>query len=140
MASNTQKTAAEKSAQNQADEVNAVVDTDPTEGGRTADAGLATAGVGDDAVLVRRGDTMDKSVYEAGTDDDPFVTVQKDVVEEFFFPGTKRPAYRVAFVKGQTVRKWAIDALSAKVPEGEPELRDYIDSSTFASGTGANKA
>lgn len=137
-------TGAEKQAQAQVAEQEAVVQTDPTEGGANAEAGLTTAGVGDDAVVLRVGEALPASAYASTDETDPFVTLQKDVMEEFFFPGTKRPSYRLAFTKGQTVRQSAIDAVTGRLAakpgdkRPEPTLESHIDSSTLASGTGAH--
>ena len=131
-------TAAKKAAENQADETKAVIESDPTSGGANAEAGLTTAGVGDDAVLVKDGETPSGFYEDSGQE--TYVTVTKDVVEEFYYPGTKRPAYRVRFTKGQIVPKAVIDQLEAdaKAREADPNaLENYIDSTTYAAGTGA---
>lgn len=107
---------------------------------------VRTAGSGDEAVTVTDTDKIE-GVYE-DTDNDALVTITKDVVEEFYYPGTKRPAHRILFVKGQVVRKAEIDRLNSNVEArkaaasrdaDEPvPLEEHIDPTTIASGTGAN--
>lgn len=133
-------TGAEKQAQAQKAETDAVIKSDPTEGGTTAEAGLATAGVGDDAVVIRKGEEVDSSLYATSDVKDPYVVLQKDVVEEFYFPNTKRPSHRLLFRKGDTVRQSQLDALKAPEAPGDDvaaQLRAQVDSTTLASGTGA---
>lgn len=131
-----------KSATNQLAEVEGVMQTDPTEAGRNND--LAGAGVGPDAVLLRADEEIGDDLIEDASSAQ-FVTLSKDVVEEFVYPGTKRPAHRLLFTKGQVVPRDRIDALNAGVQaraaeaerDGDPDPKNPagIDSTTLASGT-----
>lgn len=137
----TQSTAGAEQAQNQAAETQASIDTDPTEAGANED--LATTGVGEDAVLLKSDETVDESAFESAGESDELITLSKDVVQEFFYPNTKRPAYRILYTKGQTIRRSVIDAHNAGVEDrkrreaGEPDPENMagIDSTTLASGT-----
>lgn len=106
---------------------------------------VRTAGENDDAQVVLGIDVdLEGDLYET-TSGDELVTLSKDVVEEFYYPNTKRPAYRILFTKGQTVKKSVIDQANAdaatlrkRLEGAEPKLEDVVDSTTLASGTGAN--
>lgn len=106
----------------------------------------AKSSTGDDSVVVKNTDKIDSSVYGDSETAETYVTITKDVIEEFQYPGTKRPAQRVLFAKGQVVAKSTIDALNANVEAAKaadpdnPKLEEYVDSTTLASGTGANAA
>lgn len=134
------KTGAEKLAQGQTDEVQAVKDTDPTDAGANE---LALAGVGKDAEVLKADAELSSSVYDTA-DAAEFVTLSKDIVEEFYYPDTMRPSYRILYTKGQVVPKAAIDAHNAAVAHRkklaenggvDPENPAGIDSTTIASGT-----
>jgi hypothetical protein len=136
-----QKTGGAKLAENQAQEVKDVIASDVTDAGLNKD--LATAGVGDDATVIKLEDSVDRSAYEI-TDTAEFVTLQRDLVEEFYFPDTKRPSYRLLYTKGQVVSRAAIEAYNADVELAnkrrenggiDPANPAGIDSTTIASGT-----
>lgn len=101
------------------------------------DAAPAPAAPADDeAVLVKRGEgSVNDGLFEKTEAGEELVTLGRDVVEEFYYPGTKRPAYRVLFTKGQVVRRSAIEQYNSAL-EGPDESNPLgIDSSTLASGT-----
>lgn len=127
--SKTSKSAAAKAAEEQSQEIKDVKDSDPTGGGEAA------------AVLgVESG--VDEGLYST-SEGEQYVTLNKDVLEEFYYPDTKRPAYRVLYTKGQVVPKSQIDAYNAQVEaakarqnlEGDDAVRATIDSTTLAAGT-----
>lgn len=133
-------TGAEKQAGSQLKEVGQGIQSDPTEAG--ANEELATAGVGDDAVLSKLDEELPSSIYEVAGGAE-YVTLQRDIVEEFFYPDTKRPSYRLLYTKGQVVSKAAIEAYNdgvraanarraGEVDEANPA---GIDSTTIAAGT-----
>lgn len=102
-----------------------------------------TAPDGDGNVVLGTDDTVSASHYEE-TDAHTFVTLKKDVVEEFFFPDTTRPSYRVLYHAGQVVNKGVLDAYNEatktaaklrKTGGVDPENPAGIDSTTLASGT-----
>lgn len=121
--------------------------TNPTTGEPLQVDGTTTQHPTGDAIVVTAEAAAASSLYKKVTDADQLVELNSDVVEEFYFPGTKRPSYRVAFTRGQIVRKSDIDALNARVkaareladprPSEAPGLEDYVDSTTLASGTNA---
>lgn len=125
--------------------VQSVINTDPTDAG--ANNELATAGVGDDAVVIKA-DEGGAGKHGSETAGETYVTLDKDVVEEFYFPDTKRPSYRLLFTKGQVVPKSAVDLVEANAKEiarrksGEVDKDNPagIDSTTLASGTNAHLA
>ena len=143
MSESQKKTGAEKAAQDNKAEVDNVVASDPTAvNPRLEAAGINTAGTGEGAVLVKADGTIEGSLYDESAGP-ASVTLKKDVVEEFYFPGTARPAHRIKFTAGQTVPKSVIDELNArsaaaKASSDKPSLVDYVDSSTLQAGTGAN--
>ncbi len=116
--------------------------TDPTNAGRNND--LASAGVGENAVLLRAGAEIGDELISA-SGGEQFVTLEKDIVEEFIYPGTKRPAHRLLFTRGQVVRRATIDALNANVQAAraaaerggdvDPANPAGVDETTLASGT-----
>lgn len=126
------KTMSRKAAEDQAADTKAVIDSDPTDAGVNDD--LATAGAGKDTVLIKADGTVEDSAFDA-TDSEEFVTLNKDIVEEFFYPNTKRPAYRILHTKGQTVRKSIVDQYNEAAKADRAAFQ--IDSSTLASGTKA---
>lgn len=93
-----------------------------------------------EAHLVGVSDVVPGSLYD-DADVDAMVTLKQDVIEEFRYPGTTRPAYRVLYTKGQVVQKKAIDAYNAATEARKVELTGdaavaaYVDSTTLASGT-----
>lgn len=135
------ETGAAKIAEAQRAEVEGVINTDPT------DTQLGTtAGTGDRAVLIGADDDVAEALYE-DADSDTYVTLQKDVVGEFYFPDTRRPSHRVLYTRGQVVRKAELEAhndavRAAKVAreraargEVDPQNPAGIDAVTLASGT-----
>lgn len=123
------KTGARKAAQDQAQEIEDVKQSDVTAGGEAAE-------------VIGVEDGVTEGLYST-TEGEQYVTLNKDVLEEFYYPDTKRPAYRVLFTKGQVVPKSQIDAYNAQVEaakaaadlEGDDKVRATIDSTTLASGT-----
>ena len=107
----------------------AVITTDPTEG---TDAELISI---DDA------DSLERLLAEAEAEQ--FVELSSDVVEQFFYPDTKRPSYRVLFHKGQVVPRSVISQRAADIRLAEraraedPKVRltATVDATTLASGT-----
>lgn len=61
------------------------------------------------------GDVALSSVTTDAGDGDALVEVTEDVFEEFYYPDTKRPSYRLLLHKGQIVKKSELEALTAKV-------------------------
>jgi hypothetical protein len=127
-----------KTAKAQVQAVEEQINQDPTDVG--LNEGRTRVG---DAQVVKEDETVSSSVYEI-TDTTEMVTLQRDLVEEFFYPDTKRPSYRILYTKGQTVSRAAIEAYNAGV-EAANKLRENggvdpanpagIDSTTIASGT-----
>ena len=133
------KTGGQKLAEDQAQEIQNVKDSDVTGGGE------ASAVVDDDrgeAAVLGVDSGVEEGLYST-SEGEQYVTLNKDVLEEFFYPDTKRPAYRVLYTKGQVVPKSQIDAYNAQVEaaknrenlEGDEAVRATIDSTTLASGT-----
>lgn len=90
-------------------------------------AGTANAAVGEeDTVRVTASDRIEGVYDEVDGDGDSFVTINKDVVEQFYYPGTKRPAERILFTRGQVVKKSYIDALNARVDAGRGVTSDAV--------------
>ncbi len=131
-----------KGAGTQLAEVEGVMQTDPTNAGRNP--AVPTAGVGPNAVLLHAGDEVGDELIAASTGQQ-FVTLDKDIVEEFIYPGTKRPAHRLLFTKGQVVSRATIDTLNANVRatrvaaerggDADPANPAGVDETTLASGT-----
>lgn len=92
-----------------------------------------------DAALVAADDPDSiESLIEAG-DTDEIVVLKQDVVEEFRYPGTKRPSYRVLYHKGQAIQRSVLAARAAEIRAANADRTDlasYIDATTLASGTG----
>lgn len=95
-----------------------------------------------EAALVGVDDTVADALYD-DADSEAYVLLKQDVIEEFYYPDTTRPAYRVLYTKGQRVQKSAIDAYNAATEarkkagdlEGDDLVVATIDSTTLASGT-----
>lgn len=104
---------------------------------------LHTAGTDpENTVVIGLDDELDEATFKVASGQETFVEVAKDVVETFYYPGTKRPAQRILFTKGSVVPKSAIDAYNAatRARKDDPNaLENYVDSTTIASGTGANR-
>ena len=91
------------------------------------------------AVLISAADpdALD-GLYDAA-DTDEMLVLKQDVLEEFVYPGTRRPSYRIAYHKGQVVARSTLLARAAELrlaTADRSDLRNYIDPTTFASGTG----
>ncbi len=138
------KTGAAKIADAQSAEIQAVKDTDPT----STEVDIKTAGVGSEAVVVEVEDGVADSVYQI-TATTEMVTLDRDIVEKFYFPDTTRPSYRLLYVKGQTVPRTAIEAYNASVEQAnllrsnggvDPANPAGVDSTTLASGTNSHLA
>lgn len=98
------------------------------------------------ATLLKSGATVSEKVIDL--DEGTTVTLKEDVVEEFYYPDTKRPSYRLRYRKGQTVPRTVIEQHNANVKararaaefaekgEVDPDNPAGIDSSTLHSGTG----
>lgn len=94
---------------------------------------------GDDTVVIKADGKVEDSLFAKVESGDELVTLAKDVVEEFYYPGTKRPSYRLLFTKGQVVRRGDVERVNARndgslVSESNPA---GIDSTTLVSH-GAN--
>lgn len=94
-----------------------------------------------EVVVIGAEKEIDSGLYEDASSEQ-YVTLTKDVVEEFFYPNTKRPAYRTLYAAGQTVQLRALEDHNARVAaakagplEGDALAADLIDNSTLASGT-----
>lgn len=92
------------------------VDYDEVTEGEKADAerlhNAAVSPEADGVHVVGAGDTLKDSLFDGSGD---FVTLTKDVVEEFYFPDTNRPSYKLLFAKGQVVRRADIEALNTRL-------------------------
>lgn len=107
-------------------------------------AGTTSAPLDEDGVVIGGEDTV--SDFEEGGGQ-VMVTLTKNVYEEFYFPNTNRPSYRLLYTKGQVIPKSTIEALNDEVEarkarnqraaSGELDESNPagIDSSTLASGT-----
>lgn len=123
--------AADMAAANAA-EVRAVIDNDPGEA------------LG--AKVVRVDGTIDAGSYDE-SDGEKVATLKEPLLEEFFFPDTKRPSYRIKYPAGMAVPVREIEAYNADtelqnrlrgLKPGEhldPQNPAGIDSTTLASGT-----
>jgi hypothetical protein len=98
-------------------------------------AGTVSAPPAENAVVIGAGDKV-SDFNDAGAGEE-MVQLTKDVYEEFYFPNTKRPSYRLLFTEGQVVSKKVVEAIGAAVDEAELDKVNpaRIDSSTLASGT-----
>lgn len=128
----TKKTGAAKSANDQNAEIAGVIESDPT--------GSALDG---DATVVKVEDGVTPVAYDEG-EGVTMVTIKGDMLEEFYFPDTRRPSYRLLYHAGQVVPKSVVDAYNADVERAkvladnggvDPENPAGIDSTTIASGT-----
>jgi hypothetical protein len=75
---------------------------------------FANAAIASKPVELEEGGKVKESLYKSLEASDELVVVTKDIVEEFYFPDTKRPSSRLLFTKGQVVRKADIDAHNAR--------------------------
>lgn len=102
-----------------------------------AEPGAGAGTGGDEAAVVKADEEISDSLFAKTEPGEEYVTLAKDVVEEFYFPDTKRPSYRLLFTKGQVVRRSEIDALNSRVAarRAATEGEFLIDSTTVASGT-----
>lgn len=141
------ETASAKSAQDTAATTEAVINTDPTDVPAPEGDGIQTAGVGENAVVIGRDDIVSDDVF-GEAQGDALVELKKDIVEEFYYPGTKRPAYRILFTAGQVVRRSQVEAYNTSTEQAK-DARDGkvdednvagIDSTTLASGTRSKTA
>lgn len=118
----------EHAAQNAAT-VQAVIDTDPGE----------VLG----AKVVRVDGHVEKGMYDE-QESEKYVRLKDPILEEFFFPDTKRPSYRIKYPAGYVVAQSVIDQYNADT-DLQNRLReqgresdtavDYVDTSTRAAGT-----
>lgn len=105
-------------------EVASVITTDPAE---------TTVGESE-LVDITDPDAVDRLISDAGGEQ--FVTLDKEVVERFYFPDTKRPSHRVLFHKGQVVPKSLIAERAAEIRAAlSKDGAVTIDTTTIASGT-----
>ena len=65
-----------------------------------------------DVTLVKAGEAVKLEAKDLGAD--PLVTVEKDVVLEFYPAGTKRPSHILLYHAGQQVQKSALEAYADK--------------------------
>lgn len=92
-----------------------------------------------EAALLKADDADGIEQYLEPAGQDELVVLKQDVLEEFVYPGTRRPSFRVAFHKGQVVARSVIAARAAEIRAASADrtkLENYIDSTTLASGTG----
>jgi hypothetical protein len=69
-----------------------------------------------------------------------FVRIDKDVVRKFYFPKTTRASYELLYHAGQLVPRSLLTQRAAILRAAladRTKLENYIDSSTYAAGTGA---
>lgn len=138
---NTQPDNAEAQADGSADQAdaNGAAQVDGTPDGLAEP--VHTAGTDpENTVVVGVHDELDESAFKVASGQETFVEVAKDVVETFYYPGTRRPAQRILFSKGSIVPRSAIESYNAatRSRSADPEaLENYVDSTTLASGTGA---
>lgn len=118
----------EHAAQNAAT-VQSVIDTDP--------------GEVLNAKVVRVDGHVEKGMYDE-QEGEKFAQLKDPILEEFFFPDTKRPSYRIKYHAGQVVSQRVIDAYNAdtdlqnKLREQGREAQgaaELVDTSTRAAGT-----
>jgi hypothetical protein len=65
-----------------------------------------------------------------------FVRLEKEVLETFYYPDTKRPSHRVLFHKGQVVARSVIEERAAAIRAAKATgVAAQIDATTLASGT-----
>jgi hypothetical protein len=137
MAEKTPKNAGPK------DTADAVKDREGVTTDRAAEATVVAAGnvsapLDDEGVVVRAEEKVEDFTSAESVE---MVELTKNVYEEFYFPDTKRPSYRLLFTKGQTVPKSTVDAINAaRQSDEEREAAQKanpagIDSTTLASGT-----
>jgi hypothetical protein len=106
---------------------------------QTSQAPEVAAPEGDDVVVIKSDGKVEDSLFAKVEAGDELVTLAKDVVEEFYYPGTKRASYRLLYTKGQVVRRSDVERTNARadgsvVSEENPA---GIDSTTLVSH-GAN--
>lgn len=134
-----QEQAKSKTAEVQRAVVESVKTTDPMQ----SPAVIPTAGTGPDAQLLRVDDELPEALYSDAAGE-AYVTIQADVVEEFFFPLTVRPSHKTKWTKGTVVRRSEVEQYNADVRRVKL-LRDNdgvdpanpagIDATTIAAGT-----
>jgi hypothetical protein len=103
-------------------------------------AGTQDFSAGDNgAIVISATDQIDTGLFTDAGEVDKLVTVDKDVYEEFYFPGTKRPSHRLLYTAGQTVKQSDLDRINASrkaAAEADPAAFP-VDPTTLASGTRA---
>lgn len=97
-----------------------------------------------DGVIIKADGSLESSNYEEGSAQTTMVTLTGNVYEEFFFPNTTRPSYRLLYHAGQIVPKSTIEAFNEATKRSvamrenggvDKENPAGIDSTTIASGT-----
>lgn len=104
-------------------------------------AGTQDFNAGDaEAVVIKASGELDSGLFSDAGQVDKLVTVDKDVYEEFYFPGTKRPSHRLLYTAGQVVKQSDLDRINAsRKAAAEASGAEFpIDPTTLASGTKAD--
>jgi len=103
--------------------------------------------VNGDAVLVTsEPEGSDVSAYVEDASSAAVVVIKQDIIERFFYPDTKRPAFRQLYVKGQTVQRAVLEerlagiraagsTIQARSGVLDPANPAGVDASTLAAGT-----
>jgi len=101
------------------------------------DGNAGVQNFGDDTVVIRSTDQIDSGLFTDKGQTDKLVVVDKDVYEEFYFPGTKRPSHRLLYTAGQVVKQSDLDRINAsRKAAAEADPAEFpIDPTTIASGT-----
>lgn len=101
-------------------------------------AGTQDFNAGDgEAVVIKASGQIESGLFTDAGKTDKLVVVDKDVYEEFYFPGTKRPSHRLLYVAGQVVKQSDLDRINAsRKAAAEATGAEFpLDSTTVASGT-----
>lgn len=100
-------------------------------------AGTQNFAANGDAVVIKATGEIDSGLFTDAGETDKLVTVDKDVYEEFYFPGTTRPSHRLLYVAGQVVKQSDLDRInrSRAAAEKADGSEFPLDPTTIASGT-----
>jgi hypothetical protein len=111
--------------------VDAQIAPEPAEPAEVAEGGATKVSYDDPDAL--------EALAGASAQGSGFVRIDRDVVREFYFPKTTRPSYELLYHAGQLVSQAALTARAASLRAAladRTRLENYIDGSTYASGTG----
>lgn len=86
--------------------------------------------VDENAVIIKSDGELAGDIFKEGDAVDVLVSVEKDVYEEFYFPGTKRPAQRLLYPAGTQVKKSDLERLNASRKAAAAPVEPVIDSTT----------